>query len=262
MKNEQIAHQFINRLRMKGIKFLINFVAASVFMAAFNPVLSQKAQTWQTLFDGKSISGWHNYNKQDISGWVIEKGALTPDGTGGDLVTDKEYENFVLEFEFKIPPASNSGVLYKVIETPEIKRTVFSAPEYQIIDDEGYIFRGSKGEPIKVDANGDSLKLKATQLTGANYDMNPPLDRMAVKKPGSWNKARIVVSNNHIEHYLNGKKVVDYMYGDESWKALVAKSKYAEWPYASPHSKGKIALQNHNAREKVWFRNIRVKELE
>ena len=70
-----------------------------------------------------------------------------------------------------------------------------------------------------------------------------------------------MVNNNHIQHYINGKKVVDYIYGDEKWQAMVAKSKYADWPYAKAHAKGKIALQSHNVREKVWFRNIRIKEL-
>ncbi len=215
---------------------------------------------WVTLFDGKTIQGWHNYNKTDASGWLIENGALTSDGTGGDLTTEKEYENFELEFDFKIPPGSNSGVLYKVTEQSDIKRTVFSAPEFQIIDDKGYIFRNGKGEQLFVDAKGDSLKLHDVQLTGANYDLNPPVDLSAVKAPGQWNKARIVVDHDHITHYINGKKVVDYQYGNDNWKAMVAKSKYADWPYAKPHAKGKIALQSHNAREKVWFRKIRIQE--
>ena len=224
-----------------------------------NPVFHK--DKWVTLFDGKSVKGWHNYNKNSASGWLIEDGALTPDGTGGDLVTDKEYENFDLEFDFKIPAGSNSGVLYKVMEMPDIKRTVFSAPEYQIIDDKAYVFRNGKGEPITVDAKGEVLKLKDLQLTGANYDMNPPSDLSAVKPAGEWNKGRIVVNKNHVEHYVNGVKVVDYEYGGEEWKALLAKSKFTTWPYATPHAKGKIALQNHNAHEKVWFRSIRIMEL-
>lgn len=242
-------------------------IMVSVISAVLLVVISAEAQSqkakWVNLFDGKTISGWHNYNKSDADGWVIENGTLTNDGTGkgGDLTTDKEYENFELEFDFKIPPGSNSGVLYKVVESPEIKRTVFSAPEYQIIDDQGYVFRNGKGEQLFVDAKGDSLKLHDVQLTGANYDLNPPSDRSAVKAPGKWNKARIVVDGNHISHYINGKKVVDYQYGDDNWKAMVAKSKYADWPYAQPHAKGKIALQSHNIREKVWFKNIRIKEL-
>ncbi|CAG5011940.1 hypothetical protein DYBT9275_05060 [Dyadobacter sp. CECT 9275] len=245
------------------------YLATALFFSAHAATVSlagdetiSKKPKWVTLFDGKAIKGWHNYNKEGVAGWLIENGTLTPDGTGGDLVTDKEYGDFELEFDFKIPPGSNSGVLYKVIEKPEIKRTVFSAPEYQIIDDKGYVFRNGKGEQIKVDANGETLQLHDVQLTGANYDMNPPSDLTAVKAPGEWNKGRIVVNKNHIEHYINGKKVVDYQYGDDNWKTLVKKSKYADWPYAVPHARGKIALQNHHPREKIWFRNIRIKELE
>ena len=228
---------------------------------AGSPQVAKKPK-WVTLFDGKTITGWHNYNKEGWAGWLIEDGSLTSDGTGGDLTTDKEYENFELEFDFKIPPGSNGGVLYKVTEQPDIKRTVFSGPEYQIIDDYGYVFRDGKGQPIKVDAKGETLKLHDVQLTGANYDINPPSDLTAVKAPGEWNKGRIVVNHNHVEHFINGKKVVDYQYGDGNWKAMVSKSKYADWPYAIPHAKGKIALQSHNIKEKVWFRNIRVKELD
>lgn len=211
-----------------------------------------KKGKWVTLFNGKTINGWHSYSKDAAVGWLIEDGSLTPDGTGGDLVTDKEYENFDLEFDFKIPPGSNSGVLYKVVEKPEIKRTVFSGPEYQIIDDKGYVWKS---------ADGKILQLKDSQLSGANYDMDAPTDLSAVKPAGEWNKGRIVVNNNQIEHYLNGKKIVEYQYGSDNWKARLAKSKFAEWPYATAHAKGKIALQNHNVKEKVWFRNIRIREL-
>ena len=205
---------------------------------------------WTSLFDGKTIKGWHSYHKDGVVGWSVEEGAMTPDGTGGDLVTDKEYEDFELEFEFKIPKGSNSGVVYKIIDSPDIKSTYMSGPEYQVIDDKGY-----------VDAEGKPYKLKDTQMTGANYDMIPPADFSIAKAPGDWNKGRIVVNKGHVEHFLNGKKVVDYQYGSDDWKALVAKSKFANWPYATPHAKGKIALQNHSPRERVWYKNVQIREL-
>lgn len=213
---------------------------------------SVRKDKWTTLFDGKTIKGWHSYHKDGVVGWSIEDNALTPDGTGGDLVTDSEYENFDLEFEFKIPAGSNSGVVYKIIDSPDIKSTYMSGPEYQVIDDKGYDWR---------DASGNKKLLGQTQLTGADYDMIPPSDKSAAKAPNEWNKGRIVVNNDHVEHYLNGKKVVDYQYGGDEWKAMVTKSKFANWPYATPHAKGKIALQNHSPKEKVWYRDIRIKEL-
>jgi hypothetical protein len=227
---------------------LLSSVTATAFISG-EPAIQDK---WVTLFDGKTVKGWHNYNQTHASGWLVEDGALTSDGTGGDLVTDKEYGDFDLEFEFKIPEGSNSGVLYKVLEQPEIKRTVFSAPEYQIIDDKNYVVKGP---------NGEQIALKPVQLTGANYDMNPPMDASAFKPAGTWNKGRIVVKNDHVTHYLNGKLVADYQYGNDTWKAQVAKSKFKDWPYATPHHKGRIAVQSHNAKEKAWFRKIRIKEL-
>lgn len=220
---------------------VLGAVAVSSLLALTMP---QPKDKWTTLFDGKSITGWHSYHKDAVVGWNIEDGTLTPDGTGGDLVTNKEYENFDLEFEFKIPKGSNSGVVYKIIDSPDIKSTYMSGPEYQIIDDKGY-----------------PQKLKDVQLTGANYDIIPPPDPSPVKPAGEWNKGRIVVNKNHVEHFLNGKQVVAYDYGTDAWKVMVAKSKFADWPYAKPHSAGKIALQNHSASEKVWFRNIRIREL-
>lgn len=207
---------------------------------------------WTNLFDGKTITGWHSYHKTGVVGWSVDDGAITPDGTGGDLVSDKEYENFDLEFEFKLPKGSNSGVLYKVTDRSDIVSTYMSGPEYQVIDDRGFEW---------FDKDGKRLQLAKTQLTGAAYDMYEPTDLNQIKPIGEWNKGRIVVDNNHIEHFLNGKKVVDYQYGSDDWKTHVAKSKFATWAYATPHAKGNIAFQCHSPKEKVWYRNVRIKEL-
>jgi hypothetical protein len=211
----------------------------------------QKGQKWVSLFDGKTITGWHSYHKTGVVGWGVEDGAMTPDGTGGDLVTDKAYENFELEFEFKIPKGSNSGVIYKVEDRPDIATTYMSGPEYQVIDDIGF-------EWIE---NGKKINLANSQLTGAGYDMYEPTDLSLAKPAGQWNQGRIVINNNRIEHYLNGKKVVDYQYGSDDWKIRLNKSKFAKWPYATPHAKGHIAFQCHSPKEKVWYRNVRIKEL-
>ncbi|MGF7217185.1 hypothetical protein GGR92_003358 [Spirosoma lacussanchae] len=228
----------------------ISSLLLGTMLAATPP--AEKPGKWTSLFDGKAIKGWHSYHKTGVVGWYVEDGALTPDGTGGDLVTDKEYENFELEFEFKIPKGSNSGVIYKVIDSPDIKSTYMSGPEYQVIDDRGYEWK---------DKDGKLMKLDDKQLSGAAYDMVPPADKNTLKNIGEWNKGRILVNNNHVEHYLNGKKVVEYEYGSDDWKARLAKSKFANWPYATPHAKGKIALQNHSPEEKVWYRDVKIREL-
>ncbi len=233
---------------MKKILLSVSvLLLGAVSLTAFMP-----KPKWTSLFDGKKITGWHSYHKTGVVGWLVEDGALTPDGTGGDLVSDKEYENFDLEFESKLPKGSNSGVIYKLQDTPDLASTYMSGPEYQVIDDRGYEW---------VDSQGKKMQLAKTQLTGAAYDMYEPADLNQIKPIGEWNKGRIVVNNNHIEHFLNGKKVVDYQYGSDDWKEKLAKSKFAKWPYATPHAKGNIAFQSHSPKEKVWYRNIRIKEL-
>ena len=117
-----------------------------------------------------------------------------------------------------------------------------SGVEYQIIDDKGY-----------------PGNIKDVQKTAANYDMQPANDLTVVKPAGEWNKGKIIIKDNHIEHWLNGKKVVDYEYGSTDWYERLAKSKFKDWEYAKPHLQGKIALQDHG--DMVSFRNIRIKEL-
>ena len=231
---------------MKRTLLLIGIL--SVTMALAGP--PTKKAKWTALFDGKTTTGWHRYLKTDTNGWRADNGALTTDGKQGDLVSDKDYENFDLEFEFKVQAKGNSGVIYKILEDPQNNQPYHSGPEFQVIDDKGYEWRDKEGKLVQLNDN---------QLTGANYDMIPPADLSVVKSAGEWNKGRISVQNNHVEHWLNGKKVVEYEYGSDAWKAMVAKSKFSKWAYATPHAKGKIALQGHG--DVAWYRNIRIKEL-
>ncbi len=202
---------------------------------------SELADGFQLLFDGKSLQGWHLYLKDSASGWKIEDGVLITPGGTGDLVTNAEYENFELLFDWKIQKGGNGGVFYYIIEDPKHKTTYETAPEYQLIDDVGY-----------------PAPLKEVQKSGANYDMIAP-NPLAAKTPGEWNAGRIVVNNGQIEHWLNGTKVVAYTYGDDAWKQNVAASKFAKWGYATPHTKGKIGLQDHG--DPVSFKNIKLKVL-
>lgn len=211
-------------------------------------IWAQKPGKWENLFDGKAIKGWHSYHSNEVKGWMVMGGSLMTHGGSGDLVTNEDYGDFELEFEFKIPPKKNSGVIYKVIEDQK-NATYYSGPEYQVIDDEGY-------PPFN--DGGKMVKINDKQKTGANYDMQAPSQWLA-KPAGEWNKGRIVIKNNHIEHWLNGVKVVEYDYGSDSWKVQLAKSKFAKWAYATPHTKGKIALQDHG--DEAWYRNIRIRTL-
>lgn len=211
-------------------------------------LFAQKPGKWRNLFDGKTTQGWHSNHQKSVKGWEVINRSLMSHGRSGDLVTDEEFGDFQLEFEFKIPPEGNSGVIYKVIET-EKKVSYYSGPEYQIIDDKNY-------PPDTI--NNKLVYLRDNQKTAANYDMHAP-SQLVSKPAGEWNKGRILVKNNHVEHWLNGVKVVEYEYGSDAWKAQIAKSKFAEWPYAEAHHKGKIALQDH--REEVWYRKIRIRLL-
>ena len=216
----------------------------AVFVAASMPVMAQKGK-WISLFDGKQLNGWHNWKSDQVSGWEIKDGVLSTNGKSGDLVTNKEYENFILEFEFNVAPKGNSGIIYKVLEDASKKEyfaSYASGPEYQIIDDQNY-----------------PSAITDKQKTGANYDVYQPNDFLVVKPAGQWNQGKIVINQNKVEHWLNGKKVVEYTYGSEVWAKDVAGSKFAKWAYATPHPKGKIALQDHG--DQVSFKNIRIKEL-
>ncbi|TDB57363.1 3-keto-disaccharide hydrolase [Arundinibacter roseus] len=220
-----------------------------LFFALFaGTTLAQKPGKWKNLFDGKTTKGWHSYHQTDVKGWMVMSGALMTHGGNGDLITNEDYEDFEFEFEFKIPAKSNSGVIYKVIEDPK-NATYYSGPEYQIIDDEGY-------PPFN--DGGKMVRINDKQKTAANYDMQAP-NQWVAKPAGEWNKGRILIKNNHIEHWLNGVKVVEYDYGSDAWKAQLAQSKFTKWPYATPHTKGKIALQDHG--DEVWFRNMRIRPL-
>jgi hypothetical protein len=219
---------------MKKILVILAFVAVSAN--------AQKGK-WVNLFDGKTTTGWHLYNKTgEVTGWHVMGGALMTHGKSGDLVSDKEYENFILEFEFNVMPKGNSGIIYKVIEKAEYSAPYISGPEYQVIDDANY-----------------PSEITDFQKTGGNYDVHKPLTLKAVKPAGQWNKGKLVINNNKIEHYLNGVLVAKYVYGSDEWKTLVGKSKFATWAYATPHAKGKLALQDHG--DAVSYRKIRIKEL-
>lgn len=225
-----------------------NVVVAALLLSVCTFGYASKPGPWKNLFDGKTTTGWHTYGKEGVTGWMVMGGALMTHGKSGNLVTDEEYENFELEFDFKVKPKGNSGVIYKVIEDPT-NPPYYSGPEYQVIDDEGY-------PPFN--DNGKMVTINDKQKTAANYDMQAP-SKFVSKPAGEWNKGKIVIKDNHIEHWLNGVKVVEYEYGSDTWKAQLAKSKFSKWAYATPHAKGKIALQDHG--DESWYKNIRIRTL-
>jgi hypothetical protein len=200
------------------------------------------------LFNGTNLEGWHGFNKTGaVTNWIVQDGALVCLGaaegdTGGDIVTDKEFDNFELSWEWKVDKGSNSGVMYHVVEDKKYKAPYETGPEYQIIDDIG--FPG---------------KLEEWQKAGADYAMNLPNDKKQLKPVGEWNSSKIIFNKGHVEHWLNGEKIVEFEKGTEKWKKEKSEGKWKDFPDYGSVNKGKIALQDHG--NKAYFRNIVIKEL-
>lgn len=208
---------------------------------------------WQLLFDGESLTGWKRYNADTIGPlWSVRDSAIVCDGTGlgegsgangGSLMTTKDFGNFDLTLEWKVSPGGNSGILYHVVEKPEYTHDHNTGPEYQVMDDAGW--------------KGDSLK--AEQLAGGNYDMYAPSSNKKLMPVGEWNTARIVYKDGHVEHWLNGEKVVEFEEGNADYEERYKKSKWVDFPGWNTFKKGAISLQDHGA--PVYYRNIKIKEL-
>jgi hypothetical protein len=213
---------------------------------------AEKAAGWTLLFDGATTSGWHGYNGKDIAAWAIEDCALKTVGVTGnygsdkraDLVTDREYTSFDLRFEWRASKAGNSGVMYGVIEDPKYDAAWKTGPEYQLIDDIGF--------PMKLDAD---------RLAGSNYSMHAPDPAQKVLAPvGEWNTTRILVRGAHVEHWLNGKKVLEFERWTPEWQTLRDSGKWKAAPDYGKARTGRIALQDHGS--VFWFRNVKIQTLD
>jgi hypothetical protein len=201
----------------------------------------QSASPWRVLFDGKSLDHWRGYKGAAVpSGWRVENGMLAKDAPVADIVSKDEFGDFELEIEWKIGDAGNSGIFYR--GTEEYDHIYWSAPEYQLLDD------------LKAADN-------KTRLTcaGAAYALYPsPAGHL--KPVGEWNAARIVARGRHVEHWLNGVKLLEYELESPDCQAKVKASKFAEWPNYGRAARGHIALQGDHAGT-LAFRNIRIREL-
>ena len=200
-----------------------------------------KTHKWKNLIQKNSTAGWHNYLKDTPVGWTVENGVLSSSGSKGSIVSDGIYGDFELVLEWKLEAGGNSGVFYHLVEEPKNDRIHMSGPEYQMIDDYNY--------PIKI---------TELQKTGALYDLIPP--RELVAKPlGQWNTTRIIVKDSKVEHWLNGKKLVEYMLNSPVLEELISYSKFVEFPQFAKSGEGRIGLQDH--KDPVYFRNIKIREL-
>lgn len=226
---------------MKTLAFGLALVllAAGAAMAAPNSLTpAEKAAGWRLLFDGKTTAGWRGFKATAPDpGWHVAGGALGPDPkTSKDVISKDEFGDFELAFEWKISKLGNSGVMFHVIEVGD--QTYQSGPEYQILDN-------AHGEP-------------PVEQAAALFALYAP-SADATKPPGEWNVARLIVDHGHVQHWLNGRKVVEYELGSPDFKARVAASKFKQWPQFASSPTGHIALQNHG--DEVAFRNIKIRVL-
>jgi hypothetical protein len=228
-------------------RFLILLAWLIAMLPVFGDTANQlseeeKAGGWKLLFDGKTTQGWHSFKKQTFpeKGWDVQETWFHGLGKGGgDILSDGEFEEFELEWEWKLAPGGNSGLKYFVLET----RGEALGHEYQMIDDQR-------------EADGKGF---GKHVTGSFYDVLKPTVLPPTKPAGEINKSRIVVQGNRVEHWLNGVKVLDYSCSSEAVKAAVGESKFKNVSGFGSRLKGHILLQEHG--KEVWFRNLKIREL-
>jgi hypothetical protein len=217
--------------------------------------VKEKAEGWQLLFDGKEFVHWRGFKMESIPpGWTVQDGTLHFDAQHGeegfgDLITKEQYADFELSLEWKITENANSGILFRVTE--DYDQEFMTGPEYQIIDDGNEVYPYPETE--------ESIELEDWQTTGANYALHTPSARVS-KPVGEWNLTRLVVNGPHVEHWLNGTKIVEYELWTDDWKEKVAATKFSEWPQYGLNKTGHIVLQDHG--QSIWFRNLKIKPLD
>jgi hypothetical protein len=238
--------------RAAQLALLFSVFTARISLAAEPPLNTlsdeEKKAGFKLLFDGKTTDGWRGYKMKDMPpGWKVIDGILTrtTGGSGGkgagggdDIVTQDQYDNFELRLEWRVGRGVNSGILYRAIEDAATSWHV--APEMQVLDNAGW---GEK---------------ETRHHAGALYDLYAPA-KDVTRKPGSWNEVKLIANGNHIEHWLNGEKVVECELNSDDWNARVAKSKFKDKPKFAKATKGHIVLQDHSGN--IEYRNVRLREI-
>lgn len=223
------------------------FIASCTGGGANNRLTDQeKKDGFVLLFDGSTLNGWHPYNndKRTLT-WSVQNGELVcgPDKRLEhiDLVTDKEYTNYDLRFDWKINKEGNSGVFIDVQERPDIPATYASGPEYQLL------------EETHVD-NSNPLK-----KTGCIFNLTKQIDPGRPTKAGEWNSSEIVQKDGHVQFFLDGVLTTEADFKSQAWADTVAKTHFATFPEFGKHVSGHIALQDWF--KAVSFKNMRIREL-
>jgi hypothetical protein len=201
---------------------------------------AEKADGWKLLFDGTSLNGWRAFKSTTPpAGWKAINGELVREGSGGDLMTVDQFGDFELRLEWKVARNGNSGIMFRVTDQAEL--TYETGPEFQILDNGGH--KDGK-QPLT--------------SAGANYAMHAPV-RDVTKPVGEWNEVRLIVRGAHVEHWMNGVKLLEYELWSEDWDKRMKASKFAKMPNYGRAKRGHLVLQDHG--DPVWYRNVKVKPL-
>ncbi|MCR9065284.1 MAG: DUF1080 domain-containing protein [Cytophagales bacterium] len=205
---------------------------------------------WEVIFDGNSTKALRGYALDSFPNgvWFVEDGALiaNPDSQNRDLITRDRYKNFELDYEWAVDTAANSGVFFHVQEKEKMESGNGNSPnwlenfEIQVLDDLHF---------------NDTA---AVRSAGSLYDLIKPVNK-ELKPIGEFNKAKLIHKDGHVEHWLNGQKVLDFQIGSPELKEILATSKFKDNPDYHSDSEGHIMFQHHG--QKVYYKNIRVREI-
>ncbi len=242
----------MKKTKMKHVGALLSasvLLLSSCSETKHNTLTDQEiAEGWELLFDGETMKGWRDYNGSTLTEpWHVVDGCIQAKGDGSDgtgyIVTDREFENFELYWEWKLSKGGNSGMLYHVVERPQFSVPYVTGPEYQLIDEPNF------EEP-----------LEEWQKLGVDYAMYlPDKSKMKVNPYGEWNNSKIVFDNGHVEHWLNGVKILEFEAWTDDWHNRKNSGKWENAPEYGLATQGVLCLQDHGY--PASFRNIKIKEL-
>lgn len=246
----------------KNVKILTDSLSKYSRKSSITPIVTKNRLTmneekngWQLLWDGETTNGWRGAKLETFpeSGWEISNGELTvlPSGggeseAGGDIVTEALYSDFELKVDFKLTPGANSGIKYYVDTNINKGAGSSIGLEYQILDD-----------ALHPDAKLGNHE--GSRTVSSLYDLIQANTEKPIKPIGEWNTAHIISKDNHVEHWLNGMKVLEYERKSEDYRKLVSESKYVKWPNFGELDKGQLLLQDHG--DRVSFRNVKIRSI-